>query len=279
MIPDLDRTARARGMLLGHLIGDALGSAYEFKSAFTGPVTYGQGVFGHAPGTGTDDTAVLRCCVRAIDADDTFQPGTYLAELSRWLDTGPLDVGAQTSRAIRYWRSHGCSIAASPEGRDAGNGALMGVAPLAFVRPGHRESAAEVLTLCTHPHLDSIWACRHFVATCGSIIDRFGLVTMPDPAFVAEMADWNPTGPTLGWCRGTLALAYRAFAAALDGQPPADALRDVVRAGGDTDTNAAVAGALLGCAYGEYPFADLLDGLNPADVATNLELAQRLAAL
>ncbi len=71
----------------------------------------------------------------------------------------------------------------------------------------------------------------------------------------------DPAGPGKGWCRLTLHLAVRALADAGE-FGPFEALVRLVARGGDTDTNAAVAGGLLGAVHGASAWpAELLEGL------------------
>ena len=65
----------------------------------------------------------------------------------------------------------------------------------------------------------------------------------------------------MGWCRLTLHLAVRTADDAA-GVGPFEALVRLIALGGDADTNAAVAGGLLGARYGTAAWpAHLLDGL------------------
>jgi ADP-ribosylglycohydrolase len=81
------------------------------------------------------------------------------------------------------------------------------------------------------------------------------------PAVPAPSGAGDPAGPGMGWCRLTLHLASRAAQDAAE-VGPFEALIRLVGLGGDTDTNAAVAGGLLGALYGAAAWpADLVDRL------------------
>lgn len=281
MIPTtLTRLERARGALLGHLMGDALGAPYEFRAARNVPkpadLRYGPGVFGHPAGTGTDDTAVMRIVARVlIDCGGDFDATRYGAALTAWADTGPLDIGGQTARAARAWAKGSPPLASR---HAQGNGALMAAAPCGFAPSPVLTATA--LSGASHPSAASVAACVQYADAIAYIIR--GTYPTEESATVIAAADeagWTADGDSIGWCIGTAALAFRALALASDGLAPPAALRWVVAQGGDTDTNGAVAGAMLGAAFGEYPFAELLDGLSPDDVAQNLLLAEHLARL
>ncbi|MDQ2726683.1 MAG: ADP-ribosylglycohydrolase family protein [Actinomycetota bacterium] len=74
-----------------------------------------------------------------------------------------------------------------------------------------------------------------------------GLPVPDDPRFRPSL----PCRPTdkIGWCKVAWALAAQARHHA-ETVGPLEALRWVIARGGDTDTNGAVAGAVLGAAYG-----------------------------
>lgn len=272
--PDLTKLDRARGMMLGHLVGDALGAPYEFRSKVPDDLTYGRGVFGHDPGTGTDDTAVLRCCAETIIEHGSFVPESYAQRIVAWAATGPLDIGGQTAKAARSWATEGRPPPKSD--RAAGNGALMGCAPLAFLSDTEPDRAAAMLSETTHPSKDSATACVGLVHNISAAVAGRETVLVT----TTDVSSWDPRGEHIGWCLGTLHLAYLSVNEVVaNGASPADALRWVIRQGGDTDTNAAVAGALLGALFGEDAWVELLPGLSEADAAKNLELAEGIARL
>lgn len=74
----------------------------------------------------------------------------------------------------------------------------------------------------------------------------------------------------MGWCRLTLHLAARTLEDAED-DGPFEALLRLVALGGDTDTNAAVASALLGATYGTAAW--------PAELLGQLALRERMERL
>lgn len=273
----ITKTERARGALLGHLIGDALGAPYEFSKAPPTTLAYGRGVFGHAPGTGTDDTAVMRCAAATlVELGGYFDAETYAAKVVAWANTGPLDIGGQTAKAVRSWER---GSPPPPSEGAQGNGALMAVAPCGFVGSVEQaEAAARALSTATHPSTTSADTCANFAGAIAELVAGvFPSVRLLNAQAASE--GWKPAGDRIGWCVGSAGLAFRALELVDTGTSAVDALRWVIRQGGDTDTNGAVAGALLGAACGEYPFAELLDGLNPDDVAQNLLLAEGLARL
>lgn len=196
------------------------------------------------------------------------------------------DVGAQTSAVIaaarRLASAAGREVEAadftaaaadfhSRTSRSAGNGSLMRTAPLALAyldrEPAELMAAAGVLSALTHADPDAQEACglwcvaiRHAVLT-GQLDVRVGL-----PLLSAERASvWleridvaersRPRGFTRnGWVVEAFQGAWSAIHyASLSAAGPAHlraASEEAVRGGRDTDTVAAIAGGLLGAAYG-----------------------------
>ncbi|MCO4236900.1 ADP-ribosylglycohydrolase family protein [Pseudarthrobacter sp. MDT3-28] len=197
------------------------------------------------------------------------------------------DVGAQTSSVIaaarrlasaaRRSKVHAADFTAaaanfhSRTGRSAGNGSLMRTAPLALAYldrdPSDLMAAAGVVSALTHADPDAQEACglwcvaiRNAVLT-GQLDARAGLPLLPaDRASVwlerIETAEHSrPRDFTNnGWVVEAFQGAWSAVHfAGLSASGPAHlraALEEAVRGGRDTDTVAAIAGGLLGAAYG-----------------------------
>jgi ADP-ribosyl-[dinitrogen reductase] hydrolase len=268
----MDRQERAIGSVLGLAVGDALGAPFEFRRraqipsplpAFTLPW------MGSAPGTWTDDTALARnLWLSLIEHDGVFDADDVRARHRSWLATGPPDVGNQTRLALLEpgpEPARGVFERRGPE-VSAGNGSVMYCAPLGVVRAGTPElliEEAPALSRITH------WDGRCQTACLAVTLAVAGLVNGESPKaavrdavaaatereggeelefLVGEAGRSRPIdGPDMGF---TLFTAGIALQVAGEGLGFEDGLRYVVGLGGDTDTNAAVAGALLGAVHG-----------------------------
>lgn len=145
---------RARGVLLGCAIGDALGAGYEFGPALDAgtPVRMkGGGPFGFAPGEWTDDTAMTVAIALALRESGPDRRAAADRTAGSWLEwsRGTKDIGAQTSqvfdRATARAEANGRRRPAAEDlataarevhdrtGRSGGNGSLMRTSPLALV--------------------------------------------------------------------------------------------------------------------------------------------------
>jgi ADP-ribosylglycohydrolase len=291
----VERRERAVGSVLGLALGDALGAPFEFRRAeqIPSPVpAFELPWMGLPPGTTTDDTAMARNLIRSLIANDGhLDPADVLRRHVEWLATGPPDVGNLTRRVLSRARDGATDPAREyveqrgPE-VSAGNGSVMYCAPLGIAyasRPDELTDAAPALSAITHWDERCRTAClavtlvvaalvrgdeprEAVVRAVGAVSEREGaeeLEELVDTAGVTRPID----GPDQGFVLFTAAVALRTAAQA----PPFDeGLRAVVALGGDTDTNAAVTGALLGALHGRI---DL-----PKKWLTNLEDADGIEA-
>ena len=259
---------RYRGCLLGVALGDALGAPYEFgQPPFEVAEEFRGGRFGTAPGHPTDDSTLAVACAEALleaDPPEDFAAG-YVRRLLSWAASGPPDIGNQTRRAVSAWQEGH----PPPEDDTAqGNGSLMAVAPVALRfahRPPAARAAAAAFARLTHPsaaaaecnvaYVERLLGALHGGGQAGA-----GAALGARPA-ASPPPGADPAGSKMGWCRLTLHLAGRALEDA-SRAGPFPALVRLVALGGDTDTNAAVAGGLLGAAHGAGAWpAHLVDRL------------------
>lgn len=276
---------RIEGVLLGTAAGDALGAPYEFEPP-RGPeldvAMTGGGVWG--AGEWTDDTAMAVAIAEvAATGADLREGAAQDAIVTRWVEWSLVakDVGIQTGSVLRAARRDGISAArarrASEEfhrrgNRTAGNGSLMRTAPVALAYLDDEEAlveAARAISELTHFDPDAGDACvlwstaiRHAVLTAQLDV-RVGLRHLdPDRRRLweerLEVAESSrPADITHNvWTVAALQAAWSAITTSAPGPEayPAEHLRlaldAAVRAGYDTDTVAAIAGGLLGAAYG-----------------------------
>lgn len=269
--------------------GDALGAGYEFEpSVGDGVDIVMAGNQLWEPGEWTDDTdmalAIAEAAADGADLRDTVVLDRIAQRWCEWSRQSK-DVGIQTSTVILAAEAAGLSFetmtaAASDlhraRGRSGGNGSLMRTAPvaLAFL---HDEDAlvAAARTVSGMTHFDPeagdacvLWclAIRHAVLT-GELDVRVGLSRVPadrrdlweERIGVAEssrprdFSKWHSAdGVGNGWVVRAFQGAWCAIATSSVSGPEhlRAALEEAVRGGDDADTVAAIAGGLLGAAYG-----------------------------
>lgn len=280
---------RAAGVLLGKAAGDALGAPFEFgpPQPPSVPVEL-TGGGGWDAGEWTDDTAMAVAIAEA--AADGLDLRTDIAQdriVARWYEwsRGAKDVGIQTRAVLDATGPTGGATAARAAaqalhdrtGRSGGNGSLMRTAPVVLAHLDDVEAlieAAESLSSLTHVDSEAGEACvlwclamQHAVLD-GELDVRVGLTALPDDrsrvwherieaAESSTPADFEHNG----WVVEAFQAAWSAIATTpapddnpVDGVFRADhlrlALQAAVRGGRDADTVAAIAGGLLGAAYG-----------------------------
>jgi ADP-ribosyl-[dinitrogen reductase] hydrolase len=249
----------------------------------------GGGGFGWEPGEWTDDTSMAIAIAEVAAAGADLRHEEALDTLvQRWHEWSrhAKDVGVQTrsvlSRAGRdsitaqKTRSESAALH-KLTGRTAGNGSLMRTAPLALAYLDDEAALVEATRAVSElTHYDPeagdacvLWCCaiRHAILT-GALDARIGLQHIPterrdiwaarlDAAEKAQPSDFTNNG----WVVEALRAAWSAITTTpiptdhpAEGVFRADHLRlaldAAVRGGGDTDTVAAIAGGLLGAAYG-----------------------------
>jgi ADP-ribosyl-[dinitrogen reductase] hydrolase len=289
---------RARGVMLGLAVGDALGGPVEFLSReeilarHGGPVDtfVGGGWLGLKPGDGTDDTAMALALARSVATMTGFDPSRTLAAYLGWFRTDPTDVG-NTIRAVLAAVRDGESSAAATEsfhretGRSAGNGTLMRTAPLAlrYLRqPDGRRAAARADSKLTHYDDHAADACAWLCDVVAALIDGVDPGELAAPPSLAsewdrsrEDAALSACGPDAGYVGTALSIASAALCTAESFE---HGVIWAANLGGDADTNAAIVGALLGARFGADAIPHRwLDGLAARDEAS--QLAERLVDL
>ena len=278
---DPKQTDRAIGVLLASAAGDALGVPYEFgiRKLEGEPEQLGGGLGGIAPGQWSDDTemACVIAQVAATGADlrthaslDAIADG-FLA----WHAQGPPDVGLQTRQVLRAAKPGVASAAAMTDlarqlheqsGRTAGNGSLMRTGPVALAHLGDIEAlclAARAISSLTHHDPMAGDACVLWCLAIDSAVrtgelDLRGGLPHVDRAWAALIDAAEAGEPSSfannGWVVSALQASWSALTRTTSLR---EALIAAVGAGNDTDTVAAITGALAGARYGSsaVPFA------------------------
>lgn len=242
------------------------------------------------PGEWTDDTAmaiaIAEVAATGADLRDASAQDAIVVRWRGWSRTAK-DVGVQTGSVLRAADSGGDITAERARaesarlhersGRTAGNGSLMRTAPVALAYLDDEDamvSAARAISELTHYDPDAGDACvlwcaaiRHAVHT-KQLDVRIGLRHI-EPGrrelWAKRLHEAESSRPADFANNGWVVEALQAAWSAIDTTTiPADnpgagvfradhlrlALEAAVRCGNDTDTVAAIAGALLGAAYG-----------------------------
>jgi ADP-ribosylglycohydrolase len=296
---------RPGGALLGLACGDALGVPHEFDHLVLGPDEEprprGGGPAGFAPGEWSDDTALAIAVAQGLATGGSLEErlDAVAGRFLDWYDAEPPDVGRQT-RAVLSAVAAGPRTSAAMRAaatsytrthpHAAGNGALMRTAPVALAFLDDRLACAEAARAVaglTHADPQAEDACvlwteaiRVAVAT-GELAVAAGLGLVDDrwraslaEAGIGDLGRFHPNG----WAVRTVQVAYGAILRA--GADFEEALATAIRVGDDTDTTAAVTGALLGALHGAAAvpqrWSSTLHGWPGMRAADLAELALRL---
>ncbi len=279
-LADVGVLSRARGALFGQVCGDALGAQVEFQSASSLSRRFPDGLralvdggyWGTMAGQPTDDSEMALVLARSLVTRGRYSQDSAAFAYSYWYRSGPFDVGNTTARALRSARDERTaarSMALAADRSSQANGSLMRISPLGIF--GHRMDRDELAELArldsslTHPHPACLEACAVFtVAIARAVSDggareevyrdvkRWASASCRD-ASVLQALDAAVSSPPAdyeqhaGW---VLVALQNAFYQLLHAPTLEEGVVASVMAGGDTDTNAAIAGALLGAVDG-----------------------------
>lgn len=270
---------RARGVLVGLAVGDALGAPVEFDppeaiagrhdQVFSMP---GGGTFDWAPGEFTDDTQMALVLARHLQEHGGAIEQDQLAHaFARWA-VDAADVGSQTRTVLdavsrgESWRKAIQRLRVDA----AGNGSLMRVAPVALAAASGKAAAAlaQSQSEVTHPNASCVDACGVFATLLWTTIDTGDIDLLnlskwartDDVRRAIEQSARDDAPVMSGWVLHTLTGALWAVRGASSFQ---DAVWRAVGLGHDADTVGAIAGALAGARWG-------LRGI-PASLADRLQ--------
>jgi ADP-ribosyl-[dinitrogen reductase] hydrolase len=168
---------RFRGCLLGLAVGDAVGTALEFKPPGTfKPITgmVGGGPFGLEAGEWTDDTSMALCLAESLIEKKGFDTKDQMERYVKWWQEGHLsctggcfDIGNATRAALSRFLETGNPLSVSPDPYTAGNGSIMRLAPVPMFyanAPVHAIEFAAESSQTTHSAATTVDACRYFAA-------------------------------------------------------------------------------------------------------------------
>ena len=236
--------------MLGAIIGDIAGSAFEFNSIKTKDFV----LFGDHGGercSFTDDSVMTLAVARALleaSPDGSDLPGCAV----RWMQV----LGRNHPNAGYGGRFYRWLFQNRPTSYNSyGNGSAMRVSPVAWAAGSLEEALrlADAVTAVTHDHPDGLKgarataACVYLARTGASreeIRDHVRAHYYPLEKTLAEIKPGYRFDVT---CQGSVPQAIQAF---LEAESFEDAVRNAVSLGGDSDTQAAIAGSIAGPYFG-----------------------------
>ncbi len=263
----IDKRSSAQGCLLGQLSGDALGSLVEFKTPEAIRRSYPDGVremadggtFDTIAGQPTDDSEMALLLARMLVKRGTYEPGAARKEYRYWLSSGPFDCGTTIS----------AGLTGNPNPDSQANGAMMRISPLGIFGAGFSlDQVAEWAIRdaeLTHPNpicrqanaLFAMGIAHAIQSGCTNNalyrqIRQWAVDRVVETELLKAIEDAEDRQPVdfvhkQGW---VLIAFQNALYRLLHAPSLEDAVVDTIMQGGDTDTNAAICGALLGAVHG-----------------------------
>ncbi|HEY7067331.1 MAG TPA: inositol monophosphatase family protein [Chloroflexota bacterium] len=239
-------------------------------------------------GQPTDDSELALLLARSIVDHGGFDAAAVAAAYGWWYHgvwgegvspswSPPFDIGGTTATALSAITPQAIAdhaavrvalrAAAAASASSQANGALMRASPIGIWGGlgGAAATAAAHDAALTHPHPACRAASATLVTAIGHAVSRgtdaqttyeatlAWVRSRPDAAPVHEVIEASRTAPPADYERqqGWVLIALQnAFYQLLHAPSLEDGVVATVRAGGDTDTNGAICGALLGAVYG-----------------------------
>lgn len=275
-----------KSAILGGAVGDALGVPVEFRPRSSYHVTdmIGYGTYNQPPGTWSDDTSLTMCLIETLTAEqgqeELMNKFTAYKDHGYWTPYNEMfDIGRATHDAIwRYNRGTPAHQCGGSHESDNGNGALMRIAPLAFLLHSdddswtHRKQVIQYWCEVTHRHARSHLGCMLYIlflialiqdhnpkAALELAINDCNNHLRDDPDYQGEFQDYESifNYSFLNWELEQVksdGYVVHSLEAALwcffKHDNYEQTVLEAVNLGEDTDTIAAIAGTLAGSRYG-----------------------------
>lgn len=259
------------GTILGQVVGDALGSQLEFKSAATiehHNLSYlahemvGSPVWGTSAGQITDDSEMAIAALSSISDHGGYSKEGARAAYIDWLRSGPFDCGMTIGGALRTGipsttsRSNGslmrCSTIAlwgSTTTDEATLKALQDDARITHLDPVVVDST--VLYGMTIRYALTNDCTREDIFDYAKNLAQHLNVHEIVHEYLRRSEHARPADTDNGYQAGYCMVAFQhAFYSLVSNETFAEAVSNTILTGGDTDTNAAIVGALLGSVVG-----------------------------
>jgi ADP-ribosylglycohydrolase len=265
--------SRILGSLLGLFVGDALGATLEFKSSQRIAAHYpdglwdmiGGGPHNTSPGQIADDGELAIALLRSlVTTGGEYDSRKAFVQYRYWLESGPFDCGSTIRSGLNGEHNR----------KSEANGALMRVAPIALVgwlRPVDIVAQwAKDDARLTHVNAVCVDANEFFVRimhyglncpdrnladlrkTVKTFVLQIGEKSVPWIKAIVEKAErGEPTSDYLTNQGHVVISLHNAIYHLFNTDDFENAIVDTVMRGGDTDTNAAICGALLGGIFGK----------------------------
>jgi len=293
-----DLLVKFKAAMLWHALGDALGAPFEGQSMFETCDMTKEFIITQEKYYYTDDTIMMLCIARAIVRKGEFSQEEILKEYIKAYTSHEIrGIGFTTDKALSRYVTTGVFPPGVIDKFAAGNGVAMRVTPIALF-----DSFKDYSILYEHIRQDAYLTHRNELAISGAfavaiaikealflsnkmkvvskvleILENFGIENRVYDAICKAISLAREGGDHLenlskignsGYVVESVSNALYCF---IVSNNPLDAVILAIRSGGDTDTNAAITGAISGAFYAEIPH-NLMTKLESADEIETLAL-------
>lgn len=271
--------SKYEGLILGSIVGDALGVPVEFfpRQVLQREPVIGMREFGshnQPRGTWSDDSSLILCSLETLINKEP--PIEALKRFVKWVNEGywtargdAFDIGNTTADALAAFIK--CGIAKAPNIPESnGNGALMRIAPLIIFVDRIHTFPEKVYDLCkewstlTHGHEISAFACFFYSIMIGMILEgkttsdeayRFTQVMTKKfaPKEFDRLVNSNISVVAENEIKSSGYVVHTLEAAiwcALNSKSYSEGVLKAINLGEDTDTTGCVCGGILGAYHG-----------------------------
>jgi ADP-ribosylglycohydrolase len=265
-----------KGSIYGSILGDVLGAPYEFvKSVSLSEYT---GIIKHKPiryyrftdtykysalGQFTDDTEMKLALMHSIVTSNGYNRDNAILSYLDWANSGCCFMGNTTRELLKgvttlrgyngrmgkYMHNHNI------DEYSQSNGCLMRCAPIAILDV---DDVSKMDCTITNPSDVCVEVCTIYNKILKSLIkgEEISLENVSENECIVNAIELGYNGNLKGICgksKGWVCHAFRCAIAAIthySDETFSNTIDAIIRAGGDTDTNAAIAGALKGAQLG-----------------------------
>ena len=262
---------RALGCFVGLAVGDAVGTAVEFKPRHSFPYLrdmVGGGAFNLKAGQWTDDTSMSICLAESLLKYSLLDSHDLMKRFLSWFRGGTnsstgtcFDIGNTTVESLKRFEFNGDPMAGSKDDDAAGNGSIMRLAPVAAMwwrYPNVADEIARFQSLTTHAAPDCLDACSLLSRVLCRAISGEGIASLKNSnkswsKKVNCIGTWDWYGipeseiNSSGYVIETLEAAFWAVSRADNFE---EAVLMAANLGEDADTVAAVTGQIAGAIWG-----------------------------
>lgn len=254
----------------------------------------GGGPFNLLPGQVSDDSEMTLCLLQALSSDKKYDQATIANNYIKWFNTNPPDIGLTIKRALKTRKisSNNNDMVENSNALNSfslSNGVLMRISPLGaygiFINDDRLKECISNECDLTHPNeiiKDASYvyclALKYLILNkeksevfelCykSATTPRLKIIletskSRPEPVYLITEKDEKFIHTDDKQFQGYFGIALQnAFYELMNGKSFYDSMIEIIKRGGDTDTNCAIAGGLLGAFYG-------YKNINPDWIAT-----------